>query len=127
MAGMWIPWECGLARKSEVLKMAKICKEHPHAIAARCMIVWEWAQDQTVNGIIQGLSPGDVSDAVGVPGIGEAMADPSVGWIFDMGDDGISFPNWERFNGEPAKQRAVNALRKRSERRRRALDQEESR
>lgn len=121
MAGMWIPWEVGLCKKSEILQIAKICNVHPHMIAARCMMVWEWAQDQTVDGIIRNLTPADVSFAVGVDGLGEAMA--QVEWIADLGD-AISFPNWDKFNGEPAKKRADVALRKRRERRRKQAEEQ---
>ena len=113
MAGHWIPWEIGLHQKSEVVRMAKACGVHPHEMAARCMIVWAWAQDQTVDGIIPGLAPGDISSTVGIPGIGEALA--SVGWLSDIGD-GIAFPNWDRFNGRPSKQRMLAAERKRRQR-----------
>jgi hypothetical protein len=113
MAGHWIPWEIGLHQKAEVARMAKACDVHPHEMAARCMIVWAWAQDQTVDGVITGMSPGDLSMTVGLPGIGEAME--SVGWVFDIGD-GISFPNWERFNGRPSKARMQAAERKRQQR-----------
>ena len=73
MAGHWIPWEIGLHQKSEVVRMAKACGVHPHEMAARCMIVWAWAQDQTVDGIIAGLAPEDISATVGIPGVGEAL------------------------------------------------------
>ena len=113
MAGHWIPWEIGLHQKSEVVRMAKACDVHPHEMAARCMIVWAWAQDQTVDGIITGLTAADISGTVGIPGIGEALA--AVGWLMDLGD-GIAFPNWERFNGRPSKQRMLSAERKRRQR-----------
>jgi DNA replication protein DnaT len=113
MAGHWIPWEVGLHQKSEVVRMAKACGVHPHEMAARCMIVWAWAQDQTVDGIIPGLTAADISRTVGIPEIGEALQ--AVGWLTDL-TDGISFPNWERFNGRPSKQRMLSAERKRRQR-----------
>jgi DNA replication protein DnaT len=113
MAGHWIPWEIGLQQKSEVARMARGCGVHPHEMAARCMIVWAWAQDQTVNGLIEGMTPEDLSCTIGLPGMGEAMV--SVGWLSDIGD-GILFPNWERFNGRPSKARMLAAERKRRQR-----------
>ena len=113
MAGQWIPWVVGLQQKSEVVRMAKACGVHPYEMAARCMIVWSWAQEQTVDGIVHGLSPADVSSTVGIPGMGEVLE--SVGWLVDVGD-AIAFPNWERFNGRPAKARLLAAERKRRER-----------
>ena len=113
MAGHWIPWAIGLQQKSEVTRMAKACGVHPHEMAARCMIVWSWAQDQTVDGMVGGLTSADVSVSVGIPNIGESMQ--AVGWIVEM-DDGIIFPNWERFNGRPSKARLREAERKRRQR-----------
>ena len=113
MAGHWIPWAVGLQQKSEVVRMAKTCRVHPNEMAARCMIVWAWAQDQTVDGVIPGFAPGDISTTVGIRGVGEAMAE--VGWLTDLGH-GVAFPNWDRFNGRPSKQRMLAAERKRRQR-----------
>ena len=113
MAGQWIPWAVGLHQKPEVVRMAKACGVHPHEMAARCMIVWSWAQDQTVDGTVSGLTAADVSLSIGIPNIGESMQ--SVGWIVEL-EDGIAFPNWERFNGRPSKARMKAAERKRTQR-----------
>lgn len=113
MAGLWIPWECGLERKAEVLRIAKRMDVDPCIAAVKCMVVWCWAQDQTVDGIIRGISVSDVSQAVGMPGIGEALE--SVDWLISD-DDFVVFPNWGRFNSEPAKKRAINAHRMRVDR-----------
>ncbi len=113
MASQWIPWVVGLQQKPEVVRMAKACGVHPFEMAARCMIVWSWAQDQTVDGVIAGLTPADVSATVGIAGMGEALL--AVGWLHDIGD-GIAFPNWKRFNGRSAKQRLLAAERKRRQR-----------
>ena len=110
MAGQWIPWSIGLQQKPEVIRMAKACNVSANEMAARCMIVWAWGQDQTEDGFIAGLTPADVSAAVGIPGVGEAMA--SVDWLLTL-EDGIAFPNWERFNGRPSKKRMKAAERKR--------------
>ena len=110
MAGMWIEWEKGLVRKPEVIRIARILGSTPQHAAACCMMVWEWAEDVTENGIIPGVTAADVSFAAGVAGIGEAMV--AVGWLLEM-DDSVVLPNFDRHNGEPAKRRAFNALRKR--------------
>ena len=110
MAGFWIPWEHGLPRKREVMLIAKRQQVTPRDAAARCMEVWEWAQEQSIDGLIMGLDPSDVSTAVAIPGIGEAMED--AGWIL-RGNGFIQFPNWERFNAKCAKGRLLNAERQR--------------
>jgi hypothetical protein len=107
---MWIKWEKGLIRKPEIMRIAKRLGVTKHHAAACCMIVWEWAEDITVDGHIRDMGTSDVSDAVDIPGIGEAME--ACDWLLDGGDC-IAFPNWDRHNGEPAKQRAMDAFRKR--------------
>lgn len=110
MAGHWIEWEKGLVRKPEVIRIARTLQCTPQHAAACCMMVWEWAEDVTENGIIPGLTAADVSFAAGVAGIGEAMV--AAGWLLETGD-AVVLPNWDRHNGEPAKRRALNALRMR--------------
>jgi len=110
MAGQWIKWERGLVRKAEVIRIARALNSTPQHAAACCMQVWEWGEDQTTDGTIRGLAIEDVDMAVGVPGIGEAMLDAE--WL-RVSDVGIVFPHWDRHNAEPAKARALDALRKR--------------
>ncbi len=99
-----------MPRKREVMLIAKRQQVTPRDAAARCMEVWEWAQEQSIDGLIMGLEPSDVSTAVAIPGIGEAME--GAGWIL-RGNGFIQFPNWERFNSKCAKARLINAERKR--------------
>ena len=113
MAGHWIEWEKGLARKPEVLRIARKLGCTPQHAAACCMMVWEWAEDVTEDGIILGVTAADVSFAAGVDGIGESML--ATGWLIEI-DNGLVLPNWERHNGAPAKRRALNALRMRVDR-----------
>lgn len=113
MAGHWIPWEFGLSRKREICMIAKALKVDRRAAAAMCMEVWEWASEQSVDGLIVGVEKEGVSDAVGIPGIGEAMHD--VDCIVN-GNNNVQFPNWERFNSKSAKCRLYAAERKRRER-----------
>ena len=117
MAGMWIPWECGLTRKREVMVIAKIMGVSRREAAALCMEVWEWASEQSIDGLIMGIEKQDVSDALGIPGIGEAMA--IAGWMLN-GNGNVQFPNWERFNARSARSRFLNAARVREHRARNA-------
>ena len=110
MAGLWIEWEKGLVRKPEVVRIARILGCTPQHAAACCMMVWEWAEDVSENGIIPGVTAADVSFAAGVAGIGEAML--AAGWLVETGD-ALVLPNWERHNSEPSKRRALKAHRMR--------------
>jgi len=113
MAGLWIEWEKGLVRKPEVIRISRILSCTPQHAAACCMQVWEWAEDVTSTGFVADIDAEAVSFAAGVPGIGEAMRE--VGWLSEE-MSGINFSNWDRHNGEPAKKRALDALRKRQKR-----------
>jgi hypothetical protein len=106
MAGLWVQWEKGLVRKPEVLRIARTLQCTPQHAAACCMMVWEWAEDVTINGIVEGLTATDVSFAAGVAGIGEAMLE--AGWLIETGD-AVVLPNWDRHNTEPSKKRAIKA------------------
>ncbi len=99
-----------MIRKPEVIRIARALKCDTMRAAACCMVVWEWAEDATIDGLVAGLSVVDVSTAAGIPGVGEAMK--AAGWIVES-DGGVQFPNWDRHNAEPAKARALDALRKR--------------
>ena len=109
-AGFWIPWECGLTKKREILLIARQLGVSPREAAACCMEVWEWAQAQSVDGVVAGLTAADVSTGSGIAGVGEAMRD--AGWIVES-EGGIQFPNWERFNARSAKARLMNSERQR--------------
>ena len=94
--------------------MARSMGLSPLYVAACCMLVWAWAEDVTENGLIEGVTAADVSFAAGIEGIAEAMVE--AGWLIETGD-AVALPNWDRHNGEPAKRRAVDAMRKRVRRR----------
>ena len=74
---------------------------------------WEWADDVTATGIIEGVEASDIDGIAQQPGF--AAAAIAVGWLQTDGD-GFRIPNYLRHNGEPAKRRAVDAQRKRESR-----------
>lgn len=124
MAGHWIQWEKGLVKKPEMFHIARSLGVPTLHAAAACMLVWEWADDNTIDGHVRGMTPDDLCAAAGVPGIGAALL--IVNWLIDTGD-GITFPNWERHNGAPAKRRALSALRMRAARDERRAQREHER
>lgn len=105
---MWIAWQVGLAQKPEVARIARRLKVTPFDAAARCMSVWEWADanlvlvDDAVDASVDGMSAEDLSAAVRMPGICEAMRDE--GWLRED-RRGVIFPNYCRWNGTTAKAR----------------------
>lgn len=110
MAGDWIKWEKGLERKPEIVRIARSLDRSVIEAAGSCMLVWSWADGNTTDGVVAGMTAADVSTVVGIHGIGEAMA--SVGWLVES-ESGLQFPNYVRHNGQTSKARALDANRKR--------------
>jgi len=124
MAGFWIPWECGLTKKREILLISGRLGVSAREAAAMCMEVWEWAQEQSVDGVVAGLTAEDISRATGIMGLGEAMF--NAGWVV-VSEGGIQFPNWDRLNSKPAKERYLNATRVRHHRAQKAMERANNR
>jgi hypothetical protein len=103
MAGHWIKWEKGLTKKPEVMRIARALGISTYEAAASCMLVWEWADDVTTDGLVVGVTLEDVNQAAGIPGIGEAMQ--AAGWLTGTATC-IQFPNYNRHNGKTAKLRS---------------------
>ncbi len=114
MAGYWIAWTKGLPRKPEVFKIARELKMDRYRVAALLMDLWAWADSETTDGTILGMSTLDIDDVVDTPGLGEAMM--AAGWLRAEKKLGLIFPNWERWNATPAKRRLLDAERKRKQR-----------
>lgn len=102
MIGNWIAWTKGLPSRLEVIQIATVMETSRYEAACHCMAVWEWADANTDDGYIDGISPEMISQVVNVPGIGEAME--GVGWIIRQ-IEGITLPNWDRYNTRSAKAR----------------------
>ena len=113
MAGDWIKWTKGLSRKREVVAISARLGVSRYEVAARLMDVWEWADENTADGDVASVTKSFLDDIAGVTGFSDAMT--SVGWLLDSGD-GLHFPNFQRHNGQSAKQRALTADRMRKHR-----------
>ena len=120
MAGHWIKWEKGLVRKPEIKQIARIMKITPHEAAARCMTVWEWADDVTVDGTVSGMTADDVDQEAGIRGFAKAMERISPQPWLVIQARSITFPNYARHNGRCAKERAEWSRRQAESRKRHA-------
>lgn len=124
MAGDWIKWVKGLAKRPEVIDISVTLGLTRHAVAGLLCEVWEWADDNVDPADTSVSCPGfvrmrsaschTINGLVGVAGLAEAMT--AVGWL-EVREGSIVFPRFGRHNGKHAKGRALDAERKRTERR----------
>lgn len=112
MAGDWIPRCKGLNRKPEVLQIAKATGIHRRIVSDTLMEFWEWADSETTDGNLAGLTVAQLCDAV--PGTDETfwLAVVQSNWL-EVHPSGIKVPNYDRWLGENAKKRLQNTRRKR--------------
>jgi len=111
MAGDYIRWQKGLVRKPEVAQIARATGLDVFSVAARCMAIWEWADEVTITGVVEGATREQIDMLAMHCGFCAAMeACRPHGWIM-VDENGVSFPNYERFNGQCAKKRMNEAQR----------------
>jgi hypothetical protein len=106
MAGDWIKMELATPNKPETLSIAARLKITADEAFGRCFRAWAWAQANTTDGRIPGVTYAMLDWIVGLPGFAEAMA--AAGWLVAEAD-GITIPNFERHMGQGAKARALAA------------------
>jgi len=108
MAGDWIKFEKATLDKPEVYEMAGILGIDPDAVIGKLLRVWDWFDDQSLDGYAPVTLAAQLNRNTGYAGFTEAMK--QVGWMIQEGSK-ISIPNFQRHNGETAKQRALSAKR----------------
>ncbi len=113
MAGDWIKWVKGLVRRREVIAVASKLSMDCRIVASSCMLLWEWADDNTTDGHVGDIGRGDIDAIAGLHGFADALV--SVGWL-RVTAKGITIVNFESHNGESAKARALNNKRKQASR-----------
>lgn len=97
MAYDWIAWSIGLTTKAEVLAIAKRLRISNREAAALCMLAWEWADKNAVDGIACGMTLDRLDVVVGLPGFAKAMKKEK--WVVEL-KRGLRFPKWERWNAK---------------------------
>lgn len=109
MAGDWIAWSKGFAKKTEVLQLAAAFNLTRQHAASSCMEIWEWFDDNTRDGHAPSVTRFVLDDIAGVPGFTEGMI--NIGWLTDDGEN-ISVPKFDRWNSQTAKSRILGTKRK---------------
>ena len=114
MAGDWLKVEKVTPDKPEMRQIARQCGCTRGDAFAAWFRLWSYFDVTTANGEVPFFGADDADEEARLPGIGEALAD--AGWlVFHPG--GCTIVNWDRHNGENAKQRALAHERKRKQRR----------
>jgi hypothetical protein len=109
----WIKWTKGFANKPKVLRLAHLWKCSPCEAAACCMIIWEWADDISVDGHVDAPVDACVDLLFHATGKKDAFAGfEAVGWLTKT-EQGICFPDFDVHNGKSAKLRALHSERQR--------------
>ena len=108
MAGDWIKFELATIDKPEVLLMADLLALSTDDVVGKLLRVWGWFDQRSVNGDAGGVTNVTlmkfIDRHVGRNGFAACMK--KVGWLTDEG-----LPNFERHNGETAKNRALTKRR----------------
>lgn len=115
----WIKLDHTTPDKPEMFAISEqLSCTHGEAFLA-CMRVWIWADQQSLNGHAISVTSKTLNQISGHANFVEAMR--NAGWL--EGQDGaISFPNFERHNGETAKKRGLASKRKVTQRSRSQRD-----
>lgn len=113
MAGDWIKVEKLTPDKPELMAVARECGCSPGDAFAAWFRLWAYFDSATEDGTVRFMSASDADRLGTLSGLGAAME--RTGWLtFDA--DGCHVSRWSRHNGQSAKRRAVDAERKRQQR-----------
>jgi hypothetical protein len=108
VAGEWIPIDCNLGTKPEVLEVAAVTHEPIEVVVGRMVRLWSWAWHVTADGTIRVPR----SMLATVAGWDETFwsAVERAGWLAST-DDSITIPGWEERFGNAAKRRLLEQRR----------------
>jgi hypothetical protein len=108
MAGDWIKMRVDLRDDPAVFRMAELLSIDELHVIGCLFCFWAWADKHAVDGRVDGATTRLVDKVSMRPGIADALV--AVGWLsFD--DSGLQIPNFERHNGESAKERGLKNAR----------------
>lgn len=108
MAGDWIKIDITTPDKPEIDKMASLLKLDHDSVVGKCVRVWIWADLQSVDGNALSVTETFLDRLTYCPGFASALR--QVGWL--SGREGrLTIPNFDRHNGQTAKNRALTGKR----------------
>lgn len=110
MAGDWIKMRTALANDPAVIAIALDLDKSEFEVVGMLHHLWSWADSQSQDGHIKRVTEKWIDRYVHHTGFAKSMV--AAGWLV-IEESGITFPNFERHNGESAKKRAEAAERQR--------------
>ncbi len=108
MAGDWIKFEVATSDKPEVWEIATALNIDPDAVVGKLLRVWSWFDQQTEKGNAKTVTKMLLDRTVGVTGFCNAVI--AAGWMQEANGQ-ISLTEFEKHNGQTAKNRALTARR----------------
>lgn len=104
----WLKIETETPDKPEMWAIAEMLSIDVDAVFGKVFRVWRWFDQHTEDGNAHGVSFSLFDRLVGLTGFASGME--KVGWLIKT-EEGISLPNFDRHNGQTAKNRANTAVR----------------
>lgn len=113
MAHDWIKMRTNLADDPAVIGIAAAVRLDRHSVVGRLHTLWSWADAHTTTGHLPNITPAFIDEKAARKGFAAAMA--TVHWLV-IDPTGVTFPHFDRHNGESAKKRAIETDKKRHQR-----------
>lgn len=104
MAGDWIKMRCNLDTDPAVFQIAASLEMDELAVVGRLWKVWAWADQHCADCNAVSVTRNVLDRITSTPGFADAMQ--KVGWLEGL-DGALSFPHFDRHNGQTAKKRAL--------------------
>jgi hypothetical protein len=113
MAGDWIKMTIHLDTDPSVIAMAGVLGTDELHVVGRLWKVWSWADQHSLDGNAVRVTCSFLDRITNCPGFAAAMRD--VGWL-EGRDGALTFPRFDRHNGQTAKTRALGKNRSQNKR-----------
>jgi hypothetical protein len=104
----WIKMRSNLWNDPRVTKICDITNKPEREVIGCLYWLWAMADDQSVDGRLDGFSVAAIDRKTGFKGIGAALV--KVGWLLET-EDGVEIARFDEHNGASAKRRASEAKR----------------
>ena len=108
MAGDWIKMRVDLKDDPSVFKLAEMLAVDELHVIGCLFCFWAWADKHAVDGHVDGATTRLVDKVSSTQGFCAAMQ--AVGWLV-VEESGVRIPNFDRHNGESAKERGLKNAR----------------